>query len=550
MCKRSKVVLALLVLLAAVTPARADKTTVCTITVNSADEKEAFRRNLPPDKYRFVELVEHGRADWLSSACRAGVQCDALIISGHYDGGNEFFSEHVEASEFLPVAELERVSCSGSCPGLFSRLKEVYLFGCNTLNPEAQRSISANAVATLVEGGLPKAEAERLVRSLNARYGESSRDRMRLVFNDVPVIYGFSSVAPLGPTAAGILNRYFQTAGTSEVATGRPSSRLLGQFSAHSLTVTRGMTDADPNAGVRRDVCQFADDRSSTARKIAFVHQLLQRPMPEVRMFMDRIQRYVAALDEGERQDREIATALAAIAQDTPMRARYLAYARDADPAALRARMLGLASDLGWLTAEEHRTELVRLFGDLLARDGAGPAEVDLVCPLNDEHQFDGFYEDAANRTRADDAAHAAIRACLGSEEGHARTLEALMTGSDADARVAQAYLRHRPISTVGELRTLTSGIAQMRGSDAQVRALQALAGHRVSDPESLEALAQLFPRAESWSVQSAIAGVLIRADYRSIARPEIVQTLRDHRLKSPYGADVIDALIRRLQQP
>jgi hypothetical protein len=124
------------------------------------------------------------------------------------------------------------------------------------------------------------------------------------------------------------------------------------------------------------------------------------------------------------------------------------------------------------------------------------------------------------------------------------------MTGSDTDARVAQAYLRHRPISTVGELRTLTSGIAQMRGSDAQVRALQALAGHRVSDPESLEALAQLFPRADSWSVQSAIAGVLIRADYRSIARPEIVQTLRDHRLKSPYGADVIDALIRRLQQP
>ena len=547
---RSKVVLALLVLLAAVTPARADKTTVCTITVNSADEKEAFRRNLPPDKYRFVELVEHGRADWLSSACRAGVQCDALIISGHYDGGNEFFSEHVEASEFLPVAELERVSCSGSCPGLFSRLKEVYLFGCNTLNPEANRSVSTNAVATLVEGGLPKAEAERLVRSLNARYGESSRDRMRLVFNDVPVIYGFSSVAPLGPTAAGILNRYFQSAGTSEVATGRPSSRLLGQFSAHSLTVTRGMTDADPNAGVRRDVCQFADDRSSTARKIAFVHQLLQRPMPEVRMFMDRIQRYVASLDEGERQDREIATALAAIAQDTPMRERYLAYARDADPAALRARMLGLASDLGWLTAEEHRTELVSLFGDLLARDGAGPAEVDLVCTLNEGHQFDGLYEDAANRTRADDAAHAAIRACLGSEEGHARTLEALMTGSDADARVAQAYLRHRPISTVGELRTLTSGIAQMRGSDAQVRALQALAGHRVSDPESLEALAQLFPRAESWSVQSAIAGVLIRADYRSIARPEIVQTLRDHRLKSPYGADVIDALIRRLQQP
>jgi len=45
--------------------ADAPKQTVCTITVNSADEKEAFRRHLPPDRYRFVELVERGRADWL-----------------------------------------------------------------------------------------------------------------------------------------------------------------------------------------------------------------------------------------------------------------------------------------------------------------------------------------------------------------------------------------------------------------------------------------------------------------------------------------------------
>ena len=113
------------------------KQTVCTITVNSADEKEAFRRHLPAAKYQFVELVERGRPDWLASACRAGVACDVLIISGHYDGGNEFFSDRLDVREFLPVAELERVSCSDSCPGLFSRLKEVYLFGCNTLNPRA-----------------------------------------------------------------------------------------------------------------------------------------------------------------------------------------------------------------------------------------------------------------------------------------------------------------------------------------------------------------------------------------------------------------------------
>ena len=109
--------------------AYAEKKTVCSITVNSPDEKEAFRRSLPPDKYQFVELVEHGRSDWLESACRQGVRCDILVISGHYDGGNEFFSDKLAAREFLPVAEMERVSCSDSCPGLFSQLKEVYLFG-------------------------------------------------------------------------------------------------------------------------------------------------------------------------------------------------------------------------------------------------------------------------------------------------------------------------------------------------------------------------------------------------------------------------------------
>ena len=102
--------------------------TVCTITVNSPDEKEAFRRHLPPDRYRFVELVERGRADWLESARREGVRCDILIISGHYDGGdyaggNEFFSEHVDTNEFLPVDEMERVACSVPDNGLFSHLK-------------------------------------------------------------------------------------------------------------------------------------------------------------------------------------------------------------------------------------------------------------------------------------------------------------------------------------------------------------------------------------------------------------------------------------------
>jgi hypothetical protein len=48
--------------------------------------------------------------------------------------------------------------------------------------------------------------------------------------------------------------------------------------------------------------------------------------------------------------------------------------------------------------------------------------------------------------------------------------------------------------------------------------------------------------------VQRAIAGVLIRSDYQSIAKPELVRALRDKRKKSPDGRDLIDVLIRRMQ--
>ena len=520
--------------------------TVCTVTVNSADEKEAFRRYLPPDKYRFVELVERGRRDWLAQACQTGIQCDVVVISGHYDGGKEFFSEHVEAQEFLPVAELERASCSDSCPALFSQVKEVYLFGCNTLNPVAQTSSSAEVVRSLERSGLARPDAELLARSLNAGHGASSRDRMRMVFKDVPAIYGFSAVAPLGPVAAATLSRYFQAAGTREVGSGRVNARMLGQFAANSLVVAQGMTDADPHADVRRDVCQFVDDRISDAQRLAFIHRLLQGQMAEVRIFLDRIEEYAATLTNGDQEVPGVAEALRGIAHDGAARERYLDFARDADQPAVRARMLELARTLGWLSLPQLRAEQVLMIDEMLARSTTDVADLDLACTLNAQHDLDGLESPARDVALV----HAAIRGCLGSAEGRARTVEALFSPRDAEVRIAQVYLVHRPIADVGELRKLTAGVARMIGSDAQVRALQALGAHRLSDSESLQTLTTLFPVAESLSVQTAIAGVLIRADYDSIARPELVRTLREHRRKSLNGEDLIDALIRRLQLP
>jgi hypothetical protein len=527
------------------------KQTVCTITVNSSDEKEAFRRHLPADRYQFVELVERGRPDWLESARRKGVQCDVLIISGHYDGGdyaggNEFFSEHVDSHEFLPVDEMERVACSEPEAGLFSKLKEVYLFGCNTLNPQALRSDAAEIAHSLVQSGHAPAEAERLARSLSARYADSSRDRMRHIFRNVPAIYGFSSVAPLGPTAAANLGRYFQSGGARDVATGRAGTKLLGYFPGHSLTLARGLSDTDPDAGYRRDSCALVDDRLTAVQKVDALHRLLSRDMAEVRLYLDRLERYAASLDAASRQAPDVARALDAIARDDGAKSRYLQFLHASDRPAVRTRLIALAADVDWLTPDEKRGELLAMISDALAAPAPSAADVDLVCRLNDDHALDGALA-ALPTIQAGSVGHAAILACLGSDRDHDRVLQALSSARDDDVQIAQVYLRHHPIDDVGELRGVASGIVQMADSTAQVRALDTLAHHRLSDRTTLEALIGLYPVAKSVNVQRAIAGILIRSDYQQIATPELLRALQEHRLKSTDGQDLIDVLIRRL---
>jgi hypothetical protein len=531
----------------------AGKRTVCTITVNSSDEKEMFKQRLPASQYEFVELVERGRADWLETACKQGVRCDMLIISGHFDGDNNgnnvFYSDQVAASEFLPVAEMERVSCSESCPGLFSQLKEVYLFGCNTLNADTTGNASSEVARSLVRAGHSPADARKVTQALQHIHTESSRDRMRRIFDNVPVIYGFSSVAPLGPKSAALLGRYLQPSAIPEIGNGRASSRLLGVFASESLISVSGLRDSDPRAQHRREVCQFIDDRSTPADKLVFIHKLLGRDMAEVRIFLDRIEALLASLTPADRTDPRFVEAHAAIARDTLARDGFMRFAEDADVPQVRARMTQLAAKLGWLSEAEMHAELVRMIGDLIGRDAIGPSEVDLICGLNKD---DGL---AGERGRlslvpatATRVANAAVLGCLGSPDGRARVLQALTGGNDAEVRIAEVFLGHRPIEDITELRDVASGITRMPGSATQVRALDTLGRHRLRDRETLAELARLFPVAQTVDVQRAIAALLIRSDYQLLPKPEMENMLSQYRLKSTGGTDAIDILLRRLQ--
>ena len=528
--------------------APAPRTTICTITVNSPDEKEVLQRYLPESRYQFVELVERGRPDWLGSACRKGVQCDVLVISGHFDSGTEFYTDRLHQRESLPVEEMERVACSDGCPGLFSKLKEVYLFGCNTLDGATGESTAAEIGRTLQRAGHPRADAERLVQALDTRYRESNRDTMRRIFSNVPVIYGFSALAPLGRYAGPLLERVLLTAPPDEIGSGLPSTTLLKAFGPSSMIAVSGLGDSEPRASARPQFCQFVDDRLTTGDRIDAVHSLIRRDPAEARMLLDRVEKVTQSVTPDMRHQPDVVDALQRTAADRHSRDRWLAYARKTDRPDVRTRLIKVGAALGWLSAAQERAELVRAIADQVELDAVSIADVDLACALN----RDGTLDEArpAGRlpaARLRRASNAGVLACLGSGEARSRVLKALTSTDTDDVHVAQVYLKHRPLQANDEVRDITRSIARMPSADAQVRALETLGRHHVSDRDSIDELTRLFPVARSLAVQRAIAGVLIRADLHVLPRADVARVLRQHRLKSPDGADLIDVLIRRL---
>ncbi len=499
--------------------AHAQKKTVCTITVNSPDEKDTFRARLPKDQYEFVELIEKGRPDWLRSSCQKGIQCDVIVVSGHFNAGDTFYSDNLQKDDHLGVDELERASCSGSCPALFSRLKEVYLFGCESLNPDASKYASS--------------------------YGESGRDRMRRIFAGVPVIYGFSSSAPVGPTAGMLINRYFDGGG-GPIGSGRTNSRLLSVFARNSMVTTRGVAEGESQQ--RQRVCQFYDERLTAAKKLRMIHSMMKRDMREARGYFARIESLMGSLIEAQRQDPSFTQALAEISADDGARDQYLALARDARQPAMRARMISLAANLGWLSPAGQRTETIAMVNDVLASNAMGFAEVDLICSLNGDRQLDGDLARVKAPSRSK-ATTAAALACLGDREAHGQVLRALASPDEKDVQVAQAYLLHRPISDSSELRDVAKVVARMPSSGAKVRALDALGRLNIKDGAVLRELVQAFADATSAAVQRAIAEIFIRSDTKAIAVPSVVAVLQRNRLKAPAtGEDLIDKVIRRLQ--
>ena len=187
---------------------------VCSITINSSDEIETFKEFLPTEDFEFVELLpfqvnvkKDYDSHWFNKVCRKDYHCDILVVSGHF--GGTFFGE---SGYTLPTELMEEQSCKKTCPGILSNVKEIFLFGCNTLaSKNRDRRSYTEYLKVLLDDGMARNVAERVVAARYSPLETPFYERMNFIFSGSHTVYGFNELSPLGPNIRRPLRNYFHS---------------------------------------------------------------------------------------------------------------------------------------------------------------------------------------------------------------------------------------------------------------------------------------------------------------------------------------------------
>ena len=221
-------------------------------------------------------------------------------------------------------------------PRVFAAQGSLYLFGCNTLKPEPRHTLRPRSCAAFFARAAPPRRPARLsacwasvtARAIATACGTSS---------SVPVVYGFSSKAPLGRSAGPLFDRYFQSAPPDEIGSGPVSAKLLGLFEPSSMTVTYGLDRRGSEARLRAATYRSTID-SRTRRKSPSCTNCCNVTWRRCDVFLDHLERISidSSVRRGWLEDGCGFRLRSPATRDA--RERYLDFARDADQPAVRTR--------------------------------------------------------------------------------------------------------------------------------------------------------------------------------------------------------------------
>lgn len=265
-------------------PSTSGKKTVCSITVNSEEEKQSFQKLLPSSSYQFVELLPQPDADrfitrdsdWMARSCQSQAHCDVLVISGH-------FAESFIGDKGFEVSmqDFQDFKQKPECQNFFSSIKEVYLFGCNTLASKNadSRSIQDYINVLIVDGVAPHT-AQRIAARRYTVYDQSVAEKMKGIFSSADFIAGFTTVGPSGKSVQGTLEKYLSIAysnNSEEDLRKKAFAQTLGRLGMNMVT-------PDPHAkSFSSPAAAIVSHMDSSQAVLKFIHQYGQAlPVPAV----------------------------------------------------------------------------------------------------------------------------------------------------------------------------------------------------------------------------------------------------------------------------
>jgi hypothetical protein len=267
-------------------PKPPQKFQVCTANLNSDVESQIFKSHLDPNEFSFTELTDlaGGMSDWFQAACTSGIQCDILLISGHFTG--QFTGTRNHRLTKLTLEEMEKHQCAKDCPGVLKNPSEIFLFGCNTLSTKDVDSRTKEIYHDVLRHhtGLHRINREKTVESRYGEYGEMFKNRTRFAFGGSQNIYGFWSVDPTGDEAKPYIEQYFsdkkdysgwlQKMAIQRLAGGLNAvnnDELGSAFSHLNFLQCSSMDPGSPEYEDRRKICTLWDRNVSRADKLKLI---------------------------------------------------------------------------------------------------------------------------------------------------------------------------------------------------------------------------------------------------------------------------------------
>lgn len=274
------------------------KFTICTITLNSTNERDAFQKNA--EKYKgqinpLVELTNFGDGDWFKKACESKIRCDQLIISGHHSSGH-FYGD---GSKRINDDTLIEAGCSKKCQGIMNKPYEVFMFGCTTMTGTTNIEHDKDRLATLLKVGIPKQKAQQL--SELGTSDEGTKQDFKIAFSGAEKrIYGFSKAAPSGQQIDIFIKNYLKNTNPVNHLNKLRADRIARQVTDvnEKLKGYLGHTTLEScNAGEGKDVdveklkCQLNSSELNLDQKIelainAMTHDNFMRYLHEFNRFI------------------------------------------------------------------------------------------------------------------------------------------------------------------------------------------------------------------------------------------------------------------------